>query len=176
MKHLKKEVLKTIASKEADVIKSTSSEAVHQKLTSSRFWRSSEAGRLKNFKCCSNDDWIMPIDESIISIFNIIFESVLFIFDSVLFNIISFLELFYFNCKLFNFRNKYCKDRVLEQKKGIWSWFGLKIRRSSTKIWHPPSQRLGTARATSQMVVTAFRIHFAAFCFMDKLPISLLLT
>ena len=46
------------------------------------------------------------IDESIISVFKIIFKSVLFIFDSVLYNIISFLELFYFNCKLFNFRNK----------------------------------------------------------------------
>jgi len=45
-------------------------------------------------------------DESIISVFNIIFESVFFIFDFVLFNIVSFLELFYFNCKLFNFRNK----------------------------------------------------------------------
>jgi len=58
----------------------------------------------------------MP-DESIISVFNIIFESVLFIFDFVLFNSVSFLELFYFNCKLFNFRNKYSKDIVLEQKK-----------------------------------------------------------
>ena len=32
-------------------------------------------------------------DESIISVFNIIFESILFIFDFVLFNIIFFLEL-----------------------------------------------------------------------------------
>ena len=48
-------------------------------------------------------------DESIISVFNIIFESILFIFDFVLFNIVSFLELFYFKCKLFNFRNKYSK-------------------------------------------------------------------
>jgi len=61
----------------------------------------------------SNDPPIKPnkgIDESIISVFNIIFEPVLFIFDSVLYNIISFFELFYFNCKLFNFRNKYSKD------------------------------------------------------------------
>ena len=115
-------------------------------------------------------------DESIISVFNIIFESVLFIFDSVLFNIISVLELFYFNCKLLNFMNKYSKDWVLEQKKWIWSWFGLKIRRFSTKIWHSPSQRLGTARATSHKAVPAFKIPFAAFCFIDKLPISLLLT
>jgi len=60
------------------VLKLTSSEALsseagHQKLTSSeasedhqelkiiRSWRSSEAGRLKNFKCCSNEDWITPI-------------------------------------------------------------------------------------------------------------------
>jgi len=49
-------------------------------------------------------------DESIISVFNIIFESILFIFDFVLFNIISFLELFYFNCKLLYFKNKYLKD------------------------------------------------------------------
>ena len=46
------------------------------------------------------------VDESIISVFNIIFESVLFRFDFILFNIISFLELFYFNCKLLYFRNK----------------------------------------------------------------------
>jgi len=57
-------------------------------------------------------------DESIISVFNIIFESVLFIFEFVLFNIISLLELFYFNCKLLYFRNEYSKDLVLEQKKG----------------------------------------------------------
>ena len=52
----------------------------------------------------------MRHDESIISVFNIIFESVLFIFDFVLFNIISFLELIYFNCNLLYFRNKYLKD------------------------------------------------------------------
>ena len=52
-----------------------------------------------------------------ISVFNILFESVLFRFDFVLFNIISFLELFYFNCKLLYFRNKYLTDWVLEQKK-----------------------------------------------------------
>jgi len=57
-------------------------------------------------------------DESLISVFNIIFESALFIFEFVLFNIISLLELFYFNCKLLYFRNKYSKDLVLEQKKG----------------------------------------------------------
>jgi len=57
-------------------------------------------------------------DETIISVFNIIFESVLFIFEFVLFNIISLLELFYFICKLLYFRNKYSKDLVLEQKKG----------------------------------------------------------
>jgi len=49
-------------------------------------------------------------DESIISVSNIIFESVLFIFYFFLFNIVSFLELFYFNCKLLNFMNKYSKD------------------------------------------------------------------
>ena len=54
----------------------------------------------------SKDSSVGEFDESIINVFNIIFESVLFIFDSVLYNIISFLELFYFNCKLFNFRNK----------------------------------------------------------------------
>jgi len=85
----------------------------------------------------SKDSSVGEFNESIISIFNIIFESVLFIFDFVLFNIISFLVLFYFNCKLFNFRNKYYKDWALEQKKRIWSWLGLKIRRFSTKIWRP---------------------------------------
>jgi len=45
---LKKEVLKTSGSEEADVIRSTSSEAVHHKLTSSevlkiiRSWRTEE--------------------------------------------------------------------------------------------------------------------------------------
>jgi hypothetical protein len=57
-------------------------------------------------------------DESLISVFNIIFESILFIFESVLIHFISFLKIFYFNCKLFYFRNKYSKDLVLEQKKG----------------------------------------------------------
>jgi len=43
-------VLKKLTSSEV-----LSSEADHQKLTSS------EAGRLKNFKCCSNEDLITPI-------------------------------------------------------------------------------------------------------------------
>jgi len=50
--------------------------------------------------------FFVQADESIISVFNITSESVLFRFDFVLFNIISFLELFYFNCKLLYFRNK----------------------------------------------------------------------
>ena len=53
------------------------------------------------------DAWVMS---QYISVFNILFESVLFRFDFVLFNIISFLELFYFNCKLLYFRNKYLTD------------------------------------------------------------------
>ena len=43
-------------------------------------------------------------------------------------------------------------------------------------ICHSPSQRLGTARATSSTAVPTFSIHFCCFCFPDKLPISLLLT
>jgi len=39
---------------------------------------------------------------------------------------ISFLELFYFNCKLFNFRKKYYKDLVLEQKKGDFELIRVK--------------------------------------------------
>jgi len=85
---------------------------------------------------------MLEFDESIISVYNIIFEYVLFIFDFVLFNIISFSELFYFNCKLFNFRNRYSKDWVWEQKKRIWSCFRLKIRRFSTKICCPQVRSL----------------------------------
>jgi len=136
------------------------------------YWKSHMSVFLKSIE---SRTW-KAIDESITSVFNIIFESVLFIFDFVLFNIISFLEVFYFNCKLFNFRNKYSKDWVLEQKKGIWSWFGLKIRRFSTKIWCPPSQKLGMARSTSHTAVPTTRMPFVAFYFMDKLPISLFLT
>ena len=87
----------------------------------------------------NKDSSVGEFDASVISVFNIIFESILFLFEFVLFNSISFLELFYFNCKLFNFRDKYSTDWVLEQKKGVWSWFGLKIRRLKTKIWRPPS-------------------------------------
>ncbi|KEH40911.1 hypothetical protein MTR_1g037410 [Medicago truncatula] len=54
------------------------------------------------------------------------------------------------------------------------------IRVENTKIQYknmtPPSQKLGTARATSHTVVPTLRMPFAAFCFMDKLPISLFLT
>jgi len=131
------------------------------------------------YACClrtSKDSSVGEFDESIISIFNIIFESFLFIFDFVLFNIISFLELFYFNCKLFYFRNKYSKDSVLEQKKEDLEL----IRVENTKIQHknmfPPSQKLGTARATSHTAVPTPRILFCCFCFKDKLPISLFLT
>jgi hypothetical protein len=54
----------------------------------------------------SKDSSVGEFDESVSSVFNIIFESVLFRFEFILFNIISFLELFYFNCKLLYFRNK----------------------------------------------------------------------
>jgi len=56
-----------------------------------------------------------------ISVFNILFESDLFRFDFVLFNIISFLELFYFNCKLLYFRNKYLKIESSSKRKKIRS-------------------------------------------------------
>jgi len=49
-------VLKKLTSSEAPLQKQFTRSWRHQ-----RFWRSSEARRLKNFKCCSNDDWIMPI-------------------------------------------------------------------------------------------------------------------
>jgi len=62
---------------------------------------------LKPLTCPVLDPLVASLfDESIISVFNIIFESVLFRFDFVLFNIISFLELFYFNCKLLYFKKK----------------------------------------------------------------------
>jgi len=124
--------------------------------------------------CYHKINWYF--DESIISVFNIILESVLFILDFILFNIISFLELFYFNCKSFNFRNKYSKDSVLEQKKEDLEL----IRAENTKIQYknmfPSSHKLGTARATSHTVVPTPRILFCCFCFKDKLPISLFLT
>jgi len=129
-------------------------------------------GSLKDFLSwiylwCS---WL--IDESIISVFNIIFESVLFIFDFVLFNIIFFLELFYFNFKLFNVRNKYSKDSVLEQKKGIWSWFVPKIWRSYTKISCAKNLKI-----LHQNIKLARPIlSFCCFCFFDKLPILVFLT
>ena len=47
--------------------------------------------------------------ESIISNFNIIFKFILFRFYLFLFVLVSILGLFYFNCKLFNFKNKYFK-------------------------------------------------------------------
>jgi len=54
-----------------------------------------------------------------ISVFNIIFESVLFIFDFILFHIISFLELFYFNCKLFMFQEQIFERLSLRAKEMI---------------------------------------------------------
>ena len=48
--------LKKLTSSEAPLQKQFSRSWRHQ-----RFWRSSEAGRRKNFKCCSNEDWITPI-------------------------------------------------------------------------------------------------------------------
>ena len=45
-------------------------------------------------------------DESIISVFNIIYESVLFRFKFILFKYYFLLELFYFSCKLLYFRIK----------------------------------------------------------------------
>ena len=55
-------VLKKLASSEAPLQKLVTRSWRHQKhLKIIRSWRSSEAGRLKNFKCCSNEDWITPI-------------------------------------------------------------------------------------------------------------------
>jgi len=64
----------------------------------------------------------------------------------------------------------------LEQKKGIWSWFGAKIRRFGDKNISPPSQKLGTTRAKCGTSVPPPRIAFCCFCISYKLPISLLLT
>jgi len=49
-------VMKKLTSSEAPLQKQFTRSWRHQ-----RFWRSSETGRLKNFKCCSNNDWITPI-------------------------------------------------------------------------------------------------------------------
>jgi len=115
-------------------------------------------------------------DESLINVFNIIFESVLFIFDSVLYNILSFLELFYFNCKLFNYRNKHSKDWVLEQKKEDLELIRAENTKIEDKNMFPPSKKLGTAHATSHTIVPTPKIFFCCCCFPDNLPISLFLT
>jgi len=49
-------VLKKLTSSEAPLQNQFTISWHHQ-----RFWRSSKAERLKNFKCCSKDDWITPI-------------------------------------------------------------------------------------------------------------------
>jgi len=58
----RKEVLKTRGPEEADVIRSTLLKSWSQEADVIRsIWRSSEAERLKNFKCCANEDLITPI-------------------------------------------------------------------------------------------------------------------
>jgi len=55
-------------------------------------------------------------------------------------------------------------DWVLDQKKGVWSWFGAKIRRFGDKNRSPPSQKLGTACANIGTTVPPPRITFCCFC------------
>jgi len=54
-------------------------------------------------------------------------------------------------------------ERALEQKKGIQSWFGARIRRFGAKNKSTPSQKLGTARAKCGTAVPPLRISLAAF-------------
>jgi len=62
-----------------------------------------------------------------------------------------------------------------EKEKGLGADSGLRYEKLGQKYVTPKS---GTwhARATSSTVVPAFKMLFCCFCFIDKLPISLLLT
>jgi len=119
-------------------------------------------------------------DESIISVFNILFESVLFRFFSFF---ISFLELFYFNCKLFNSWTNISKIESWSKRKVIWSWFEAKIWRFCTNLsgvvvprngvvvpsrFHgqTPTREVGTAPASSG---TTVRDPQTSFCFFSLL-------
>jgi len=64
----------------------------------------------------------------------------------------------------------------LEQKKRDLELIQAENTMIECKNMNLPSQKLGTARATSHTAVPIPRVPFAAFCFLDKLPISLFLT
>jgi len=108
-------------------------------------------------------------DESIISVFNILFESILFRFYMFLFPFQNYFTSI--ASYLISEKKIFLKDRVLEQKKGDLEL----IRVENTKIWHknmkPPTRRLGTARASSGTAVPPLQAAFCCFCFSKKLPI-----
>jgi len=96
-------------------------------------------------------------DESIISCFNMIFGFVLFRFKFILFKYYFLLDLFYFNC-IFIFQ-----ERIFDRFSFGAKERGLGNTRFSTKIYHSPSHKLGTARAISHTVVPHPRILFCCF-------------
>jgi len=64
----------------------------------------------------------------------------------------------------------------LEQKKEDLELIRAENTMIEDKNMFLPSQKLGTARATSHTTVPTPGIFFCCFCFKDKLPISLFLT
>jgi len=139
---------------------------------------------VKSCLCCyayafclrtNKDSSVGEFDESIISCFNIIFGFVLFRFKFILFKYYFLLDLFDFNC-IFIFHERIFDRFSLGAKERGLRAVGLENTRFITKIYHSPSQKLGTAHAISHTAVPCPKILFCCFCFLYKLPISLFLT
>ena len=106
--------------------------------------------------------------------FYALFSFVLIRFSFILFKYYFLFEIVYYKLHILYFRNEYMMEGVLEQKKGVWSWFGAKIRKIRNKNIKPPSQKLGTARANVGTAVPPPRTAFAAFAWRPSYPILVL--
>jgi len=101
-------------------------------------------------------------DDSIISLFYIIFNLVLFRFKFILYYCYFLFELFTLRFNKLYFRNEYWVEQSWSKRKMIRSWFGLEKCKIQHKNMQLPSQKLGTAVPPLRIL---FCLDFKLLCF-----------
>jgi len=116
------------------------------------------------------------LDESIFSCLIIIFSFVLFRFKFILFKYYFLLDLFYFNC-IFIFQERiFDRFSFGAKERGLGADSGWKIRDSAQKYVTPQVRSLARPVPNLTRLCHISGFSFVVFCFMYKLPISLVLT
>ena len=115
----------------------------------------------------SKDPSVREFDETIISLFYIIINLVLFRFKFILYYCCFLIELFTLRFNKLYFRNEYWVEQSWSKRKRIRSWFGLEKMQDSTQkyaapkseAWHGPCQ-MWHGRAISQDSILLLLLGF----------------